>query len=486
MLSPAEDVLIAAAADSGTTASVPLTGFEEDFEDHHLLLAGLTMSVRSHDTTTGVIVFEIADDVYSRDLVRILPYSSSASFVGSGPVVAAVARHDSPYVWLRGARTEEKIVNNVSTTVVVLETYEPSDPDEASAAESLVQLLADTQGSLAEELRFRRVGHEMRVTTTEFGSDGKHLCLRTADGGVPPALREALYSARSHSAAPDAVVVISGPSVEVSRPWKVCDVRPAGSSTTALRLALKRADGADLDATDDAFTGVTWSAGGTSAVRLRVGVYRVSSHVSFDTRPLLTPRGLHIGPGLSELSPSPANDLLSLSGGSDAVIRDGGGIALESDTSSSQRWRLYCDATDRLRLGENTTFRRGGHAEFGGDVRVVGDLTAGALYTPSDARLKTDIRDVSYPSSSSALDLIRDLRVRDFVYRDDPCGRRRTGLVAQEAEAVHAGLTSRRRRHDNDHDHASVDLQELLFLMLGGMQELRRDNAELRSMLQER
>jgi len=256
-------------------------------------------------------------------------------------------------------------------------------------------------------------------------------------------------------------------------------VRAAGPSTTSLRLVLKRADGRAVDASD-AFEAVPWSDGGVDGIRLRAAVFRKSSHASHDTLPLLTPRGLHVGPD-ADVSPAPDGVVLSLNGGSDFIVRDGGGVRLEGDAGSEDVWRLFCDEEDRLRLGETElSLRRGGHAEFAGDVKVGGVLTATAFHTPSDARLKSGVRDVDY-GPLSASEVIRDLRVRRFEYRDDPHGRTHTGLVAQEAGAVHSRLES---RSVGPSSYSSLDLQELLFLMLKGMQELQRDNAELRSFVQ--
>ena len=488
MLSSAEAALASVATSSSPSspAAAHLTAFAEDVvkdENKEMRLAGLTLDVRSRDATTGVIVFEVANDVYSRDLVNFLPFSATGETVskpGSGPVVVAVARHGAPYVWIREARTEEKTESDGTVvTVVVLETHEPSDADETSAGDSLVQLAAD-DSPIAEELRFLRAGYDVRVDSTEVATDGKHLCLRTAEGGVSPEIREALYASRPHASAPDHVLVLSGPCVGVARPWRVCDVRPAGSSTTSMRLVLKRADGAALQpSSEDAITAIPWSDGDT-VVRLRVAAFRKSVYDdTYDATPLLTPRGgVHVGAD-AHLSPAPAGVLLSLNGGSDLVVRDGGGLRFEGDAGlNPSTWRMYCDDEDRLRLGETEmTLRRGGHASLAGDLEVGGVLTARALHTPSDARLKTGIRDADYAGRPASA-LLRDLRVRRFRYRDDPEARERTGLVAQEAAAVHPRLVTTRQQRQH------VDLQELLFLVLAGVQDLQRDNAELRSMVQ--
>ncbi len=60
------------------------------------------------------------------------------------------------------------------------------------------------------------------------------------------------------------------------------------------------------------------------------------------------------------------------------------------------------------------------------------------IYTPSDARLKEDVKDLP---SDERLDVLRQVSAKSYVRNDLPERTRRMGFVAQEAEAALAATS---------------------------------------------
>jgi hypothetical protein len=109
----------------------------------------------------------------------------------------------------------------------------------------------------------------------------------------------------------------------------------------------------------------------------------------------------------------------------------------------------------------NISFAMGGRGWFRNDV------TASAFYQSSSRSLKTAIRDTRI----NALDLVRGLRVRDYVYRERP-SERRVGVIAEEAPREFLSQAG-----------DSVNLQDSLMIALKAIQELNAKVEDLQCRL---
>lgn len=105
------------------------------------------------------------------------------------------------------------------------------------------------------------------------------------------------------------------------------------------------------------------------------------------------------------------------------------------------------------------------------------DLILNGVTVTSDRARKDRIRDAG--PVAAAFDR---LAVRRYTHRDDPAGRERLGLVADEVAAVvpEVVATHAPRHDDPAHTEAGLDLYGLLSLTIGALRETRADLAALR------
>ena len=112
-----------------------------------------------------------------------------------------------------------------------------------------------------------------------------------------------------------------------------------------------------------------------------------------------------------------------------------------------------------------------------GNVGVTGELNAldlyasNIMYTASDMRLKKDVTPLPH-----ALDNIMKINPVSFVYK--ATGKKALGVIAQELDQIYPQLVAK------DHEgYLSVAYQGLIAPLIGSVQELKKENDELRSLI---
>ncbi len=117
--------------------------------------------------------------------------------------------------------------------------------------------------------------------------------------------------------------------------------------------------------------------------------------------------------------------------------------------------------------------------QVNGDANVLGQLNAFAfyassfLYQNSDRRLKTDIKTLNKP-----LESVMELNPVSFTFKAS--GMKSMGVIAQELEKVYPDLVTNRP----DTGMKSVNYEGLIAPLIGAVQELKRENDNLRKELE--
>lgn len=113
-----------------------------------------------------------------------------------------------------------------------------------------------------------------------------------------------------------------------------------------------------------------------------------------------------------------------------------------------------------------------------GDIRVTGRITAydfysvGFIYNPSDIRFKRNIRDLKNP--------LQDLmRLKPVIYTAKPTDRESLGVIAQDVEKIYPQLVS------ENGGMKAVAYDGLIAPLIGAVQELKKENDQLRRELDE-
>ncbi len=124
---------------------------------------------------------------------------------------------------------------------------------------------------------------------------------------------------------------------------------------------------------------------------------------------------------------------------------------------------------------------------FAGGVRVTGTLTAAAVSTTSDSRLKESIRNLN-DSATSRIQLLRPVEYKfkqdsvHYTYEKDAAEMKinHYGLLAQEVQEVFPNLV-----YESKDGYLSINYTELIPVLIQSVQELSSEVAELKAQLNE-
>ncbi len=111
--------------------------------------------------------------------------------------------------------------------------------------------------------------------------------------------------------------------------------------------------------------------------------------------------------------------------------------------------------------------------DYAGNAQLAGTLSA-TNFPPSDERLKQDITPLD-----TALDLLALIQPVTYRFRDSNAADIHIGVLAQEVEAAFPELVGMR-----DDGHLTVSYDGLAAVVLQGVNELQRENEELRARLE--
>ena len=129
-----------------------------------------------------------------------------------------------------------------------------------------------------------------------------------------------------------------------------------------------------------------------------------------------------------------------------------------------------------------TNFVFSGQVEFqmqsDGDFHADGDIVAYSTSTASDAKLKTNIKTVEH-----ALDKVCALDGVTFDWIKD--GKESAGVIAQNVEEVLPRAVKEVKELNGDDAHKIVDYNQLSALFIEAIKELKDENKELRSMIED-
>ena len=113
-----------------------------------------------------------------------------------------------------------------------------------------------------------------------------------------------------------------------------------------------------------------------------------------------------------------------------------------------------------------------------GDFHADGDIIAYSTTTASDAKLKTNIKTVE-----NALDKVCQLDGVTFDWIRD--GKESAGVIAQNVEEVLPRAVKEVKELNGDDTHKVVDYNQLSALFIEAIKELKDENKELRSMIED-
>tara|TARA_R110000782_G_scaffold185380_3_gene275583 strand:- start:415 stop:816 length:402 start_codon:yes stop_codon:yes gene_type:complete len=113
-----------------------------------------------------------------------------------------------------------------------------------------------------------------------------------------------------------------------------------------------------------------------------------------------------------------------------------------------------------------------------GDFHADGDIIAYSTTTASDAKLKTNIKTVE-----NALDKVCQLDGVTFDWIRD--GKESAGVIAQNVEEVLPRAVKEVKELNGDDTHKIVDYNQLSALFIEAIKELKDENKELRSMIED-
>jgi hypothetical protein len=160
----------------------------------------------------------------------------------------------------------------------------------------------------------------------------------------------------------------------------------------------------------------------------------------------------------------------------------GTSFSLETDLRGNASLIGYGNS-DYIQFNNYTTdFRFGGNIEFqmqsDGDFHADGDIIAYSTSTSSDAKLKTNIKTVEH-----ALDKVCALDGVTFDWIRD--GKESAGVIAQNVEEVLPRAVKEVKDLNGDDTHKIVDYNQLSALFIEAIKELKDENKELRSMIED-
>jgi hypothetical protein len=101
-------------------------------------------------------------------------------------------------------------------------------------------------------------------------------------------------------------------------------------------------------------------------------------------------------------------------------------------------------------------------------------IVAGSILNPSDEILKTDIYDLIYIDCEN----LKELKPKEFVYKNDDSNRKHFGFIAQDVEKLYPSLVL-----DNI-GYKTVNYVEFIPIMLCKMQNMQNELDELKQKLE--
>lgn len=164
------------------------------------------------------------------------------------------------------------------------------------------------------------------------------------------------------------------------------------------------------------------------------------------------------------------------------VDEDGGALVFQNGISGLSK------LTDTVRIARNgcvgigivepEQLRPEYKLNVKGDVKVQGNLYANNFPSPSDVRLKTDIRPLS-----GALNGLEHIRGVSFIWRDEAkatSDRREIGVIAQEVEQVFPELVT-----EGSDGMKAVNYDRMVAVLVEAVKELKAQNEALHARLNE-
>lgn len=157
-------------------------------------------------------------------------------------------------------------------------------------------------------------------------------------------------------------------------------------------------------------------------------------------------------------------------------LGDNDSVLWGGSSGVNQEWSTYSDGTHLIFRAVNKTnhlkIQHGNTGKFAFDVdagnfHAVGDIVASSSYFTSDARLKSDIRDLEY-----GLKEVLALQAKNYVKN----GKREYGFIAQQANMIAPDLV----RKEDESGYYSLNYISIIPVLTKAIQELNREVEELK------
>jgi len=171
---------------------------------------------------------------------------------------------------------------------------------------------------------------------------------------------------------------------------------------------------------------------------------------------------------ISKLHVQDANDISMASTGIGQMSVEGNGYTLGIALNGSGAFIYHNSSSRFLSLGTNETEQV--RLTTGGALHVVDDVVAFSS-TPSDKKLKTNVKDIEY-----GLDTIMKLKPKQYDWKKDD--RHDIGFIAQEVEEVIPEIVKDNEWFDDKVK--TLDYEKLTAVLIKAVQELKTEIEELK------